>query len=127
MKIWRKCGSIDKKYIHCIYIPSGNNHRINLQNVIYVTEREDEMDEKKTLYERIKQLDKQVRWLTKGDKQMKIDIVGEIRDNPDGSGDVVLDCDDEGRAYLMQLGFELLLRRGMDAMKHDKEQYERNR
>ena len=85
------------------------------------------MDEKKTLYERIKQLDKQVRWLTKGDKQMKIDVVGEIRDNPDGSGDVVLDCDDEGRAYLMQLGFEVLLKRGMDAMKHDKEMYERNR
>ena len=31
------------------------------------------MNEKKTLYERIKQLDKQVRWLTKGEKQMKIE------------------------------------------------------
>jgi len=85
------------------------------------------MDEKKTLYERIKQLDKQVRWLTKGEKQMKIEMVGDIVDQPDGSGQVELDVDAEGAQYLMQLGFEVLLRRGMDAMKHDKEQYERNR
>jgi predicted lipoprotein len=85
------------------------------------------MDEKKTLYERIKQLDKQVRWLTKGEKQMKIEIVGDIVDQPDGSGQVELDVDAEGAQYLMQLGFEVLLKRGMDSMKHDKEQYERNR
>jgi predicted lipoprotein len=85
------------------------------------------MDEKKTLYERIKQLDKQVRWLTKGEKQMKIEMVGDIVDQPDGSGMVELDVDAEGAQYLMQLGFEVLLRRGMDSMKHDKEMYERNR
>jgi hypothetical protein len=59
--------------------------------------------------------------------QMKIEMVGDIVDQPDGSGQVELDVDAEGAQYLMQLGFEVLLRRGMDAMKHDKEQYERNR
>ena len=58
---------------------------------------------------------------------MKIDIIGNIVDNPDGSGTVELDCDDEGAQYLMQLGFEVLLLRGMKAVKHDKEMYERNR
>ena len=85
------------------------------------------MDEKKTLYERIKQLDKQVRWLTKGDKQMKIEMIGDIVDQPDGSGQVELDVDAEGAQYLMQLGFEVLLRRGMESMKKDKEMYGRNR
>jgi len=85
------------------------------------------MDEKKTLYERIKQLDKQVRWLTKGEKQMKIEMIGDIVDQPDGSGMVELDLDEEGKQYLMQLGFEVLLLRGMDAMKQDKEMYGRNR
>ncbi len=85
------------------------------------------MDEKKTLYERIKQLDKQVRWLTKGDKQMKIEVIGDIVDQPDGSGLCELDIDEEGKQYLMQLGFEVLLMRGIDAMKQDKEMYGRNR
>jgi hypothetical protein len=58
---------------------------------------------------------------------MKIDVIGDIVDNPDGSGQVELDCDDEGKQYLMQLGFEVLLLRGMNAVKHDKEMYERNR
>ena len=58
---------------------------------------------------------------------MKIDIIGDIVDNSDGSGSVELDVDAEGAQYLMQLGFEVLLRRGMDAMKKDKEMYERNR
>ncbi len=48
-------------------------------------------------------------------------------DNPDGSGTVELDCDDEGKKYLMQLGFELLLLRGMDAEDIAKKSYERNR
>ena len=90
-------------------------------------EKDRQMDEKKTLYERIKQLDKQVRWLTKGEKQMKIEMIGDIVDQPDGSGMVELDLDEEGKQYLMQLGFEVLLLRGMDAMKQDKEMYERNR
>ena len=58
---------------------------------------------------------------------MKIDMIGDIVDNPDGSGTVELDVDAEGAQYLMQLGFEVLLMRGMEAMKKDKEQYERNR
>jgi len=58
---------------------------------------------------------------------MKIELIGEVIDQPDGSGMVELECDEEGKQYLMQLGFEVLLLRGMDAMKHDKEQYERNR
>ena len=58
---------------------------------------------------------------------MKIDMIGDIVDNLDGSGTVELDCDEEGKQYLMQLGFEVLLLRGIKAIKHDKEQYERNR
>ena len=58
---------------------------------------------------------------------MKIEMIGDIVDNPHGSGTVQLDCDHEGKQYLMQLGFEVLLLRGMNAVKHDKEQYERNR
>jgi hypothetical protein len=58
---------------------------------------------------------------------MKIDVIGEIVDQPDGSGTVELDCDDEGKQYLMQLGFEVLLLRGMKEIKHDKEMYERNK
>lgn len=58
---------------------------------------------------------------------MKIEMVGDIVDQPDGSGMVELDVDAEGAQYLMQLGFEVLLRRGMESMKHEKEQYERNR
>ena len=58
---------------------------------------------------------------------MKIEMIGDIVDQPDGSGQVELDLDEEGTKYLLQLGFEVLLKRGMDAMKHDKEMYERNR
>ena len=58
---------------------------------------------------------------------MKIDIIGDIVDNSDGSGSVELDVDAEGAQYLMQLGFEVLLKRGMDSMEHNKKMYERNR
>ena len=58
---------------------------------------------------------------------MRIKVIGEMIDNPDGSGTVELDCDDEGKKYLMQLGFELLLLRGMDAEDIAKKSYERNR
>jgi hypothetical protein len=58
---------------------------------------------------------------------MKIEMIGDIVDNPDGSGQVELDVDAEGAQYLMQLGFEVLLLRGIKAIKHDKEMYERNR
>ena len=65
--------------------------------------------------------------MTEREDKMKIDMIGDIVDNPDGSGTVELDVDAEGAQYLMQLGFEVLLMRGMDAMKKDKEMYERNR
>ena len=58
---------------------------------------------------------------------MKIYMIGDIVDNLDGSGTVELDCDEEGKQYLMQLGFEVLLLRGIKAIKHDKDMYERNR
>ena len=58
---------------------------------------------------------------------MKIDVIGDIVDNSDGSGSIELDVDAEGAQYLMQLGFEVLLLRGIKAIKHDKEMYERNR
>ena len=58
---------------------------------------------------------------------MRIEIVGDVKDQPEGSGMVELDLDEEGTKYLLQLGFETLLNRGMDAMKKDKEMYERNR
>ena len=58
---------------------------------------------------------------------MKIEMIGDIVDNSDGSGQVELDLDEEGTKYLLQLGFEVLLLRGMKAIKHDKEMYERNR
>ena len=58
---------------------------------------------------------------------MKIEMIGDIVDNPDGSGQVELDVDAEGAQYLMQLGFEVLLKRGMDAEDKRKASYERNR
>ena len=65
--------------------------------------------------------------MTEREDKMKIDMIGDIVDNPDGSGTVELDVDAEGAQYLMQLGFEVLLLRGMKAIKQDKEMYERNR
>ena len=49
-------------------------------------------------------------------------MIGDIVDNPDGSGQVELDVDAEGAQYLMQLGFEVLLRRGIQAAEDDKAQ-----
>jgi len=50
---------------------------------------------------------------------MKIELIGDIKDHPDGSGIVELDIDEEGRMYLMQLGFEVVLMRGIEAMKEE--------
>ena len=58
---------------------------------------------------------------------MKIEMIGDIVDQPDGSGGVELDVDGEGAQYLMQLGFEVLLMRGIESLKYDKEMYGRNR
>ena len=51
---------------------------------------------------------------------MKIELIGEVKDQPDGSGIVELDIDEEGKMYLMQLGFEVVLMRGIEAMKKEK-------
>ena len=50
---------------------------------------------------------------------MKIELIGDIKDHPDGSGIAELDIDEEGKMYLMQLGFEVLLMRGIESMKED--------
>ena len=85
------------------------------------------MDEKKVLYTRIRQQDKHIYYLLSviEELEMKIEMVGDVVDQPDGSGLVELDTDEEGRQYLMQLGFEVILRRGMDSLK--KEQYQKDR
>ena len=52
---------------------------------------------------------------------MKIELIGDIVDQPDGSGLAQLDVDEEGKLYLMQLGFEYLIMRGIDVAKKEKE------
>jgi hypothetical protein len=51
---------------------------------------------------------------------MKLQLVGDIIDQPDGSGIAELDIDEEGKMYLMQLGLETLLMRGMDTIKKER-------
>jgi hypothetical protein len=53
---------------------------------------------------------------------MIIKLIGEVRDNPDGSGLCELDIDEEGKMYLIQLGFEVVLMRGMEVMKKEYEE-----
>ncbi len=52
---------------------------------------------------------------------MKIELIGDLIDQPDGSGIAELDIDEEGKMYLMQLGFEYLLLQGIEAMQKEKE------
>lgn len=52
---------------------------------------------------------------------MKIELIGDIVDQPDGSGLAQLDVDEEGKLYLMQLGVEYLIMRGIDVAKKEKE------
>lgn len=52
---------------------------------------------------------------------MKIEIIGDLIDQPDGSAIAELDLDEEGKMYLMQLGFEALILRGLDVAKKEKE------
>ena len=52
---------------------------------------------------------------------MKIELIGDLIDQPDGSAIAQLDVDEEGKAYLMQLGFEALILRGIDIAKKEKE------
>jgi hypothetical protein len=52
---------------------------------------------------------------------MKIELIGDIKDHPDGSGIAELDIDEEGKMYLMQLGFEYLLLQSIEAMKKEQQ------
>jgi hypothetical protein len=52
---------------------------------------------------------------------MKIELIGDLIDQPDGSAIAELDVDEEGKQYLMQLGFETLIRRGLDRAKREKD------
>jgi hypothetical protein len=52
---------------------------------------------------------------------MKIELIGDLIDQPDGSALVELDIDEEGKMYLMQLGFERLIMRGLTLAKREKE------
>jgi hypothetical protein len=52
---------------------------------------------------------------------MKIELIGDLIDQPDGSAIAELDVDEEGKMYLMQLGFEYLLLQGIDLAKREKE------
>lgn len=53
---------------------------------------------------------------------MKIEVV-----SCDDDGNVELDLDDEGQAYLIKLGFEALLNRAMCVLKNEVEANEANR
>lgn len=52
---------------------------------------------------------------------MKIELIGELIDQPDGSAIAELDVDEEGKMYLMQLGFERLILRGLTLAKREKQ------
>lgn len=52
---------------------------------------------------------------------MKIELIGDLIDQPDGSAIAELDIDEDGKMYLMQLGFEQLLMRGLTLAKREKE------
>lgn len=53
---------------------------------------------------------------------MKIELIGDLIEQEDGSAIAELDMDDEGRMYLIQLGFEALIIRGLEIAKKQKEQ-----
>jgi len=48
---------------------------------------------------------------------MNIALLGELIEQKDGSAIAELDLDNEGKLYLMQLGFEVLIKRGIETMK----------
>ena len=52
---------------------------------------------------------------------MKIEMIGDLIDQPDGSAIVELDIDEDGKMYLMQLGFERLIMRGLTLARREKE------
>jgi hypothetical protein len=52
---------------------------------------------------------------------MKIELIGDLIDQPDGSAIAQLDMDEEGKAYLMQMGLEYLILKGIEAAKKEKD------
>ena len=57
---------------------------------------------------------------------MKIELIGDLIDQPDGSAIAQLDVDEEGKMYLMQQGFEYLILKGIEAAKREKENVKTN-
>jgi hypothetical protein len=51
---------------------------------------------------------------------MKIELIGDLISQPDGSALAELDVDDEGKMYLMQLGFEYLILKGIEVAEKEK-------
>ena len=52
---------------------------------------------------------------------MKIELIGDLIEQEDGSAIAQLDIDEEGKMYLMQLGFEALILRGIEVAKKEKQ------
>ena len=52
---------------------------------------------------------------------MNIALLGELIEQEDGSAIAELDVDNDGKLYLMQLGFEALLMRGIETMKAERD------
>ena len=50
---------------------------------------------------------------------MKIKLIGDLIDQPDGSALAQLDIDEEGMMYLMQQGFEYIILKGIKAIKEE--------
>jgi hypothetical protein len=57
---------------------------------------------------------------------MKIELIGDIIDQPDGSGIAQLDVDEEGKQYLLQLGFEYIILMGIEAVMKDRRKTDGN-
>lgn len=57
---------------------------------------------------------------------MKIELIGDIIDQPDGSGIAQLDVDEEGKQYLIQLGFEYIILMGIEAVMKDRRKTDGN-
>jgi hypothetical protein len=52
---------------------------------------------------------------------MKLELMGDLIDQPDGSALAQLDMDEEGMMYLMQQGFEYIILKGIKAIKEEQQ------
>jgi hypothetical protein len=57
---------------------------------------------------------------------MKIELIGDLIDQPDGSAIAELDVDEEGKQYLIQLGFEYIILMGIEAVMKDRRKTDGN-